>query len=153
MNWSVSVAKTVLGGLYTFKPNSSHSPEWSTWLINTLQSIQLPDLPDMWMCRGKAMHSCLCVCVCCVFVGKEILKNASSEVAKAFTDVSQRKTISIIRIAHFCTWCISVPDASPDSSLQCYFSYFLLLSMWPCSLTENISECRFVYHSNVFGNR
>ena len=33
--------------------------------------------------RGKAMPSCLCVCVC-VLIGK---KNASSRVAKVFTDV------------------------------------------------------------------
>ena len=59
------------------------------------------------MCRGKAMHSCLCVCVCCECVGKEVLKNASSGVAKAFTDVNQWKTISIIRLGHFCTWCKS----------------------------------------------
>ena len=40
--------------LYAFQPNCSHSPEWSTRLINTLQSIHLPDLPHACMCRGKA---------------------------------------------------------------------------------------------------
>ena len=82
----------------------------------------------MWCCGGTVSHvkasspgheasylthactagvkQCLCVCVCvCVCVVKEILKNASSRIAKAFADIIvNKKTISIIRLGCFCTW-------------------------------------------------
>ena len=166
VNWSVSVATTAPGGLYTFQPNCSHSPEWSTWLINTLQSIQLPDLPDMWMCRGKAMHSCLCVCVCVCVSAKKYLKILQAGSLKHLQmsvkqKINQHNQIVIslylmqVQMVLYAvisaTSCYRFRGSTPfeivhGSYSQQRKSYLPLLSMWPCSLTESISECGFVYH-------
>ena len=61
--------------------------------------------------RGKAMPSCLCVCL--------LAKNASSRLAKAFTGVIPNRTSDV-----------SVPDTSKGGSFRHYFSCFLLSVSW-----------------------
>jgi len=59
---------------------------FSLAIIQVIGCLGLPSLPRARMrSRGKAMPLCLCVCVC-VSVEKNI-ENASSRVAKVFTDV------------------------------------------------------------------
>ena len=71
---------------------------------------------------AAGVKQCLRVCICmCVCVGQKILKNASSMVAKAFTDVL---IISVIRLGRFCTWYKS------RWFLCHYFSDFLLSVSW-----------------------
>jgi len=63
-------------------------------------------LTRVHMCsRGKAMPSCLCVCVCvCVCVCKKYWKCFNQGRKGVYRRHSQRKTISIIILGHFCTW-------------------------------------------------
>ena len=57
---------------------------------------------ELWK---QCLRACVYVCVCGWVCPPKILKNSSSRVAKAFTDVTvNEKTISIIILGHFCTW-------------------------------------------------
>jgi len=79
----------------------------------------------------QCLHVCICVCV-----GQKILKNASSMVAKAFTEVL---TISVIRLGCFCTWYKSDGFYAAISSTSYHrfrgstpFKIACGISMWPC---------------------
>ena len=71
-------------------------------------------------CRGKAMLSRVCVCVC---VGQKKIKNASSRVARTFKDIILNEKQPVISY-----W--NVLYLTQGSSFHCYFSYFLLLVSW-----------------------
>jgi len=64
--------------------------------------------------RGKAMPSCLSVCVWA--------KNISSSVAREFKDVKLNEKQP--------TEYVYVPDTGQGGSFCCYFSYFLLSVSW-----------------------
>jgi len=68
------------------------------------------------------MPSSLCMCVC---RQKKILTNASSRVARAFTDVKlneKQPTESYLKLY--------VPDTSQGGFFRHHFSYFLLSVSW-----------------------
>jgi len=65
----------------------------------------------MCACAGvkQCIHVCVSVCVVCVLCvcRQRNIEKCFKQVAKTFTDVSQRKTISVIRLWRFYTWCKS----------------------------------------------